>query len=391
MSIFVNLVSYRNFDTVPTVLDCIAKANDKAGLKFGVVLQQDEDVSPELNLPNVAVQKFSVAQSRGHGWARSVAQSMYSGEDHLLQIDSGTRLAQGWDSILIEALKATGSDKPMVGNCPNKLENENMEVPGVSYRLVPHMFVENVPSCWASPMKGTTQITPARMLGENFFFTLGSHCRECPYDPSFYWSELDSALTVRSFTSGYDIFNHFVPVAWMNYGGRPRHWDDHQDWWLSARAGANRYASLLAGDGLGTSRTLQDYQRYSGFDLTGRRVHREVYSGKNPPMTYVDESSWDRAMSKDYSITVSWKTEDIERCDDYDHWQFSVEDAAGAEMLRYDLRPEREAPTLEFKTNWRKVMIKAMDSRVPTTFSICPVSKSRGQLKKSRWLIGESR
>lgn len=367
------------------------KAADGSSLRFGVVLQQDEDVPQELNLPNVSVQRFSVAESRGHGWARSIAQSMYSGEDYTLQIDSGTRLAQGWDSILIEALRSTGSAKPIVGNCPNKFNPDNgeMEVPGSSYRLTPHMFFENVPSCWAAPMKGTTQIVPARLLGENFFFTLGSHCRECPYDPLFYWSELDSALTIKSFTSGYDLFNHFVPVAWMNYGGRPRHWDDHQDWWPLARFSASRFASLLAGDGLGQARTLDDYRKYSGFDFVGRRVHREVYAGRNPPMGYVDEASWEKAMSKDYSFTVSWSVDDIERCDDYDHWQFSVEDAAGNEMLRYDLRPDREAQTMEFKTNWRRVALKAFDGRIPTTFSICPVSKSKGQLKKSRWLIRE--
>jgi hypothetical protein len=200
---------------------------------------------------------------------------------------------------------------------------------------------------------------------------------------------LDSVLTIKSFTSGYDLFNHFVPVAWMNYGQRPRHWDDHQDWWLLARASADRFAAMLSGEGLGSVRTLQDYQRYSGLDFLGRKVHREVYSGKNPPMAYSDDLSWERAMSKDYSITVSWGTDEIEKCDDYDHWQFSVEDAAGNDILRYDLRPDRESPTLEFKTNWRRVVLKAFDGRVPTTFSICPVSKSRGQLRKSRWLIEE--
>lgn len=391
MSIFVQVVSYRGFDVVPTVLGCIERASDRSALKFGVVLQQDEDVPQELNLPNISVQKFSVAESRGQGWARSISQGMYQGEDYTLQIDSGVRLVQGWDSILIEALKSTGSEKPIVGNCPNKFNPDNgeMEVPGSSYRLLPHMFVDNVPSCWASPMKGVTQISPSRLLGDSFFFTLGSHCRECPYDPSIYWSELDSALTIRSFTSGYDPFNHFVPVAWMNYGPRPRHWDDNQDWWLSARASAARFASMLDGEGLGGARTLQDYERYSGFDFRGRRIHREVYGGKNPPMTFTDEASWERAMSKDYSITVSWNADDIEKCDDYDHWQFSVEDAAGNDILRYDLRPDRESQTLQFKTNWRKVMLKAFDGRVPTTFSICPVSKSKGQLKRSRWLIGE--
>jgi hypothetical protein len=391
MSIFVQLVSYKNFDVVSTVRDCIEKAYGKAGLRFGLVLQQDEDVPAELNIPNVSVQKFSVADSKGHGWARSVAQGMYSSEDYTLQVDSGTRFAQGWDTSLIEALRNTGKEKPVIGNCPNKFNPENgeMEVPGSAYKLQPHMFLENVPSCWASPMKGVTQIEPSKILSESFFFTLGSHCRECPYDPSLYWSELDSALTIKSFTSGYDLFNHFVPLAWMNYSPRPRHWDDHQDWWIASRLSADRFAAMLAGDGLGTVRTLQEYQRYSGIDFLNRKIHKDVYSGKNPPINYVNESSWESSLGKDYSIAVSWNTEEIEKCDDYDYWQFSVEDAAGNDILKYDLRPDRESPTLEFKTNWRKVMLKVFDGKIPTTFSICPFSKSKGQLRKSKFQIGD--
>jgi hypothetical protein len=394
MSIFVQLVSYKNFDTVPTVADCLSKASDKSSIRFGIVLQQDEPVPQELNAPNISVQKFPLAESRGHGWARSIAQSMYSSEDYILQVESGTRFAEGWDTTLIEALKSTGKDKPMISNCANKFnpDNGDLEVKDVAYRSQPHMFLGNVPSCWASPMKGTKQIVPARVVVDHFIFTVGSHSKECPYDPLLYWGELDSAVSIRSFTHGYDMFNHFVPVVWRNYNRRPQHWDDHRDWWVRSNESANRFAELVAGrvrtHGLGGTRSLNEYQRYSGLDFSGRRIHKDVIAGKNPPTEYSNEESWDKSMAKDHSLTVSWNTDEIERCDDYDYWYFAIEDAAGNNIVRQDIRQDRDAPTIQFKTNYRKVFFKSFEGRAPATLCIWPVSKSKGWLKKSKFPIG---
>jgi hypothetical protein len=386
MSIFVNLVSYKNFDTVPTVLDCINKASDKQGLRIGLILQQDEEIPAELNLPNVFVQRFSVADSKGQGWARSVAQSMYASEDYVMQTDSGTRFAEGWDSILIDAVKATGKEKPIISNYCNKFnpDNGDMEVRDTAYRQQPHLFLNATPSCWGSPMKGVKQITPARIVSDNYMFTLGSHSRECLYDPLLYWNELDCWLSLKSFKAGYDLFNHFIPVVWRNYNKRPQHWEDHQDWWNNSQESEASFNALLLGPGI---RSLDDYQRYSGLDLIGRRIHRDVLGGKNPPVEYVDENSWNSAMAKDYSITVSWDVNEIERCDDYDYWYFAIEDAAGNNIIRQDLRHERDAQTIEFKTNYRKMFFKSFEGRTPAALCIWPLSKSKGWLKKSKFPV----
>lgn len=389
MSVFVNIVSYRNFDTVPAVLDCINKASDKAGLRIGLVLQQDEEVSSELNLPNVVIQRFSAGESKGQGWARSIAQSMYLSEDYVMQTDAGTRFAEGWDSLLVEALKATGKEKPIISNYCNKFNPDNgeMEVRDTAYRLQPHLFLNSTPSCWGAPMKGVKQITPARIVSDNFMFTLGAHCRECPNDPKLYWNELDCALSLKSYVMGYDLFNHFVPVAWRNYNKRPYHWEHHPDWWQKSRDSELRFSDLLSISGL---RSPDDYRKYSGLDFKGRRVHRDVLAGKNPPTEYVDENAWNAAMAKDYSITVSWDVNEIERCDDYDYWYFAIEDSAGNNIVRQDLRHERDAATIEFKTNYRKVFFKSFEGKEPVALCIWPLSKSKGWLKKSKFPIESS-
>lgn len=391
MSIFVQLDSYKNFDLVPTITDCLNKADDKNGLRFGVVLQQDEEIPSELNMPNLSAHRVSLADSKGHSWAMSVAQSFYKSEDFILKVDSGSRFAESWDTKLIQALNSINKEKAILTNCPNKINNQELEIKDVSYRLQPHMFIKKTPFCWASPMKGIKEIVPARIICNYFMFTVGSHSKDCKYNPNLYWEEIDSEITIRSFTSGYDIYNHYVPIVWRNYA-RPHHWDDHNDWWLSTEKSEKTFIDLISGKqtefSLGKERSLEDYQKYSGLDYQKRRIHRDVLgTNKNPPVEYSDDQSWENSMTKDHSITVSWDTNEIEKCDDYDYWYFAVEDQDGNNIVRNDLRHERDASTLEFKTNYRKIFFKTTEGKIPSNICIWPVSKSKGWLKKSKFPI----
>ena len=71
---------------------------------------------------------------------------------------------------------------------------------------------------------------PARSLAGGFYFTLGRHCRDVPYDPSIYFSD-ENSMAVRSFTHGYDLFHPHRHILWHHYGreSAPRHWMDHTE------------------------------------------------------------------------------------------------------------------------------------------------------------------
>jgi hypothetical protein len=392
MSVFVHMVSYGSLDVVQTIRDCIEKSSDKNNLHFGVCLQQDEDIPVEIVHPRIKVHRVPKLESRGPGWARSVAQSFYDGQDYQMQINSWSRFAEGWDEKLISALEKTGSSKPLITNYPNKYNKgtDEKEQADISYRCQVYQIFNDIPMTWPAPMKGTTSIVPSKWICENFFFSRGVHCTEVKADPELYYSELESSVTVRSFCAGYDIFNHFVPIVWKNYEQIQRNWNEDPEWWLKDNASKKRMAMVLDGlvdgdFGLPASRSLRDFELYSGVDLRNKRLQKSTVSGENPPCKYENEEQWEGEYMKDYVLMATWNIDEIERCDDYDYWYFAVEDAEGNPINRQDLRQEQDANLLQFKSNFKKIYFKAPSSAVPKSIAIQPVSKSKGWLKKVKF------
>ena len=391
MSIFVQMTSYKNFDVVPTIKDCIGKCSNKEALYFGLCLQQNEPSPPELNHPRIKMSVVPVADSAGPAWARRQAQNFYDGQDYVLQVDSGSRFVQNWDLELIGALSATGSPKPLITNFPNKYNPaaDELEQPSVAYKIQVYSIQGQNPASWPSPMKGATAISKACYLNEGFFFTRGEHCKECPYDPAIYASESEASMAVRSFTHGYDFFCHFKPVVWRDYSPRSSNWQDDPSWWLKDRSSKARLKDLLLGSltefGLGGARSVRDFELYSGIDMINRRVQRSTVTGIDPPCKYENEDQWNNDCMKDYNITVSWDENEIERCDDYDYWYFSVEDAADQTLHRQDLRMEQDADLIAFKRNFKKIAFRVVGNKVPSKICVWPVSKSKGWLKKSKF------
>jgi hypothetical protein len=300
MSVFVHMVSYRNFDIIPTIRDCIEKSSDKDNLHFGICLQQDENTPHEIIHPRIKVHSVPASQSRGPGWARSMAQSFYDGQDYQMQIVSGSRFAEGWDEKLIAALDQTGSTKPIITNYPNKYNPSNgeKELPDISFRNQIYQLLLAGPVTWPSPMKGVASILPSKWINNDFLFSHGSHCLDVKADPELYYSELESALTVRSFCAGYDIFNHFVPFVWRDYSPRTWNWNDDPEWWIKDRSSKARFNSLVNGEDLGdfglpASRSIRDFEMYSGIDFRRRRLQRSTVSGEVAPCKYENEDQWE--------------------------------------------------------------------------------------------------
>jgi hypothetical protein len=388
MSIFVQMTAYRGLDVIPTVRNCIERAKDKEGLHFGICLQQDEDTPPELAHDRIKVERVAVKDSLGHGWARSRAQALYAGQDYTLQIESGCRFADGWDEGLVDALKMTGSEKPIITNPANKLKPENgeLEHPTVSYKAQCYQFLLDTPAFWPVPLKNIVALQRARNISDHFFFAPGGHCTEVLYDPTLYYSEVESALSLRSFTHGYDLFHHFKPFVFRNYAPRPMHWNDDAEWWAKDRSSKERFSSLVSGSlqefGLGESRSLRDWELYSGIDYKGRRLQKDTVQGVEPPCKFENEAKWESEYMKDHAIVASWDTSRIDDSTDYDYWFFAVEDSAGAVITRQDLRWERDKAILEKRANSKKIFFKSIGDKKPARIAIQPFSKSKGGLTK---------
>ncbi|MEN0000219.1 MAG: GlcNAc-transferase family protein, partial [Pseudomonadota bacterium] len=160
--------------------------------------------------------------------------------------------------------------------------------------------------------KSSARNTRNRFLSGQFVFTLGIWADEVRQDPDhYYWGE-EFALSVRSFTHGYDFFVPDSIVAWhmLHLDGPPRrHWE-HGDAVVQAKnkVAIDRLAKLVYSDapadqkalgryGLGTKRTLAEFERFAGMDLHRKCAHPDVFAGRCPdPITIKSDDDWDQCV-----------------------------------------------------------------------------------------------
>ena len=320
--IFVQIAAYREADLANSLRDLFSKAADAARLRVGVCWQRAEDDSLEefAEDPRLCVDAIPAREAKGLGWARSRAQRLYEDEEFNLQIDGHTRFIEGWDEVLIRMLAEADAPKPILTTYPKSFVPGEPLPPGSPYSINVSYFREN--GTWnqfpaiLKNFESLSHPVPSRSLAGGFYFTLGRHCREVPYDPSIYFSD-ENSMAVRSFTHGYDLFHPHRHILWHHYGreAAPRHWMDNTEearragaaqhfWWLREWRSVLQHQQLFGQadygiavrHGFGNQRSLADFETFAGFDFRGRRLHAHTLAGLPPPVPYDDEEGWNLAM-----------------------------------------------------------------------------------------------
>lgn len=311
--IFVSLAAYREPELGLTIKSCIDNATNAERLRFGVCLQWD-DSTPGAGFDcldglrkdwPIRLLRYHYTESRGGCWARHLTQGLYEGEPYTLQVDAHSRLGPAWDTELIAHIDALPGDRPLLTGSPPLYRRDH----GVDELLepadapVPVTVVEHwdddgwihhptVPA----PQGAPREPRPTRVLSGAFVFTSGDWNLEVRQDPEHLYAGEEFALTIRSFTCGYDLWNPSHRIVWhRNHPApNPKFIYDAPDAVLRhkhARA-CRRLRTLLAGDpdrilspySLGTVRTLEDYGTWSGLDITAHRIHGDARSGADPPV-----------------------------------------------------------------------------------------------------------
>jgi hypothetical protein len=315
--IFVSIASYTDPDLPRTLRDCLDNARWPGDLRFGICWQADAAAPVPLDVfradPRFRFHDCSIAESEGGAWARGKAQRLWNGEAFTLQVDSHMKFEAGWDARLIAMLEATPGAKPLLTvNSPLFWFDRHGRLHRETSRGVPTSRVNN----WTAGMGWAPWVDFGprypRLPGRNrfisggFVFTLGRWNEEVPQDPAhYYWGE-ELSLSVRSFSWGYDLWAPTEICVWhMLHRHAPprRHWEKGDATVTEKNAVAfERLRKLLYSDGheelgrygLGSERTLHDFEIYAGFDFTNKRAHPDVFTGRPPdPQTIRCDADWD--------------------------------------------------------------------------------------------------
>jgi hypothetical protein len=284
--IFVQIASYRDRELPLTIEAALRSSARPEQLRFGICWQYDEesvqDLDPWLQDPRFRIDEVYYRHSKGCCWARNRINSLFDGEDFTLQIDAHTRFADDWDERLIGMLEAAPSPKPLLTTYPPSYLKE----PDGTERVVTDVGVQVLKLEHLRPnltARQKTEMAPdlslpgkSPLLAAGLIFTGGQFCVEVPYDPDLYFAGEEIALAARAYTHGWDFFYPNENLVWHLYDHpHPKHWEDREARPYDEAEDA-RLKTLLQGDssvlgpyGLGTRRSLREFEEYAGLRFSG--------------------------------------------------------------------------------------------------------------------------
>ena len=406
--IYVSIASYRDAQLVPTIADCLAKASQPNRLRFGICWQHGPEEPPLPFQPDPRFQILDVdwRNSKGACWARSEIMQLWHGEAWFLQVDSHCRFAPGWDETLINTALGTGSAKPILSTYPPPFTPDSLEglggdalqmaFQGFTPEGIPFMKPLGIPD-WmhrTSPMR-------ARFLAAGFLFAPGSLVEEVPYDPELYFIGEEITMTLRAFTSGYDLFHPCERIVWHDYvrAYSKRHWDDHtstnqvaREWSELDRQSKAKIRRLLAGEpvpshGLGTIRTVQEYEAYAGLSFSLRKGQNYTLCAGEPPNPYAAPDWAEQIFA--WLVRVSVNLADLPpgSLDDPSFWYVAIHDEDHHEIFRkdftaFELKPITSPETHTGEPTRIALICEFQSGIIPVTWSVWPVSRSRGWLAR---------
>jgi len=332
MSIFVSIAAYRDPELVKTIASALAEAENPEQLTFGICWQRGKEdgdyaaMHQVMEDPRFTVKEFDYEESQGPCWARSIANSLIKAEDYFLQIDSHMRFAEGWDLILVDMLDRCPSDKAVISTYPSTYNSTTEWRSNEFWHMIPSNKDDSGVMRFCPVVRKERRLRASMYLAAGFIFSRRQFAIDVPYDPDLYFHGEEISLSVRAWTRGYDFFLPDKRVVWHEYSGgkRIRHWVDHSCRKetefpfavLDARCKAKvrrlisqREVGIM---GLGTVRTLDEYENHSGVLFAKNFISPKAREGADVPI-YTD-SSWKEIPVFRFKGTLDWseRREDIE-------------------------------------------------------------------------------
>jgi Glycosyltransferase (GlcNAc) len=406
--IFVSIAAYRDPQLVPTMEDCIAKARQPERLRFGICWQHDpkEDTLPFRNDDCFRIIAVDWRESKGVCWARSEVMKLWRGEDWFLQVDSHCRFAWDWDAKLLDEMGQTESAKPILSTYASPFTPGGDEVlvdgplqmgfQGFTEHGIPYMKPLAI-----SDWQNLKRPRRARFLSAGFLFAEGVFVEEIGYDPELYFLGEEAAMTLRAFTSGYDLFHPQETIVWHDYGRptAPKHWGDHVEdqalrpWHELDSRGKEKVRRLLAGQpvesyGLGSTRSLEEYEAYAGLSFKLRKAQDYTVRGEEPPNPEAAADWAGQIFPWMVRITLDRAALPPGALDDPEFWYVGVRDESRIEIYRQDI-PQSQLATLLNGEPEIVLVCEFESGTIPAFWMVWPVSRSLGWLNKIEGALGE--
>jgi len=406
MKIFVQIASYRDPQLVPTIKSMLETAKHPENVIIGIARQfhpddKFDDLSEYETNDNFRVINIPYEESLGVCWARHQVQQLYKDEEYTLQIDSHMRFAPNWDVEMIgmiEDLQEKGYKKPLLTGYVSSFDPDNDPAARIQepWRMTFDRFTpEGIVFFLPETIPGWQELNspvPARFYSAHYCFTLGQFSKEVQHDPEFYFHGEEISISVRAYTHGYDLFHSHKTLIWHEYTrkGRTKQWDDDKEWWKKNEFCHKKNRQLLGIDGetydgdlgvygLGTERTIKDYEKYSGVLFSKRAVQKYTIDKNYPPnpYDYETEEDWVDSFSSIFKHCVDVAYNLVPE-DDYEFWVVAFHNEKDETLHRQDADEQEIRNMKNDPDGYCKVWREFNTTERPKYWVVWPYSKSKG-------------
>lgn len=418
----VSCASYRDPELIHTIQSLIDNCENPSDLDIHIFMQYGDELTPFSFLTQVSEKGASIKihaipyqESKGVCYARHFLQNQWSGHDYFLQIDSHHVFTYNWlNSCIeqIEALKKVYGGKNylttyLTDYSPQNRDKLKDEIWRLTWdRWIPegNYFVIPCPITNYAKMKLPER---TRYFSGHFLFAEGIYCKECLYDPNFWFHGEEPRQSLVNFTNNW---NGWIPmankysengkksIAYHEYTRkeRPKVWDDIE-WVERNKKSHQRFRQLTYMEprtidfkefDFGKERSLRDYEKFAGIHFKKRAVQAETLMGKEPPnlFNYKNWKDWEKSFIciRRHCLDL-WYKELPENLDELD-FVAVIYEYEGEQLFREDIKGIKlksiYKERADNKEDFYKFWSEFQNDLIPSNAVIWPYLKDKGWGKK---------
>lgn len=421
--IFVSIASYRDTECQYTICDLMEKAKHTERVVVGVCFQQaPEDrncfvLDTSKWKPQLRTLFIPHKEAKGPCFARSlVEKELYKGEEFFLQIDSHLRFVRHWDVLLLEQFRQCANPRAVLTSHVSSYTLPKDYEPGQPDRasISPRKSITAMcADTFGDPVGGDvflrvkSRVVQGDLSGKppflspfwtaRFSFSRGELLQAVPYDPHleyiFFGEEI--SMTVRLWTHGWDLYNPTKVVAY-HLGSRA-----HRRWFRESQQGdevqreelAKRRILGMLGDpdclknvppaqfGLGTARTLKQYEAFAGVNFRAKVVEDRARTGllksHQLPPAWAEEMMEQASMASQMKDPASWAGKDNA-------------DALGRQFPEAKAPSQVSAAELETAREVTRVQVYSLQAQLGASSSDSDVARIHLELSKAFASLGRA-
>lgn len=359
--ILIEIAAYLDPELLNTVNSAIIQADNPDRLYFSICYQNNdlEDLNKLKQIKNCRVIHLREEETKGACYARYLCQSQIEDEKYVLQIDSHMRFVKHWDTKMIECLHSLNDPKAIITFYPQNCNEEMMKLPlddpafdnptagGVMYTdgfgHENSYFLKN--RCLPIDMNDHRHKKRNAFLSAGNFFTFSEAHKTVLHDPEMYFYGDELPMSIRLFTHGWNLYNYGECYVYHQYERKNQKFSPVKD---AMPNELKRFKKLIKIDpndkelgefGLGTERTLKEYEEFAGIEFKTKAVTMKAELGEFDNEEFCNTISYLQYKEKELNKKKNQKNKiDIIIVDLFDQYQECIDSCIYTSKSKDDVK-----------------------------------------------------